>query len=290
MQNYTWRDYRLVLRDTLLKRQSRNPAYSLRSFARDLGMTAANLSQIFSGKNGISVKRAQEISEKLSLNPFEAEIFCDLVSSRHARDAGTRETAKKRLENVEASSACLDLDAFKIIEDWYHFAILETLKIKIGRLGTGRIAAYLRIDPQLVRHALERLRRLKLVNRLNGRWEATHHRLTTTHDIPSRSIRSFHHQVLGKAAEALETQPVQDREFGSTMLAIKHSDITKAKEAIREFRKKFCAEFAVEADGDDVYCLATQFFSPATEATPHQNGVSWEPICPRRASVKAARF
>ena len=49
------------------KRKLRNETYSLRAFARDLGVSASRLSEILSGKLGISEKTAETIASKLRL-------------------------------------------------------------------------------------------------------------------------------------------------------------------------------------------------------------------------------
>ena len=53
-----------ILKKELTQRQSNNPAYSLRAFARFLEISPATLSQIISGKRGVSVKRLDHIMNK----------------------------------------------------------------------------------------------------------------------------------------------------------------------------------------------------------------------------------
>lgn len=45
-------------------RKSRNPGYSLRAFARDLGLAAPKLSEILRGKGGLSEASARRLVVK----------------------------------------------------------------------------------------------------------------------------------------------------------------------------------------------------------------------------------
>ena len=47
---------RLELRNAFVQRQKKNPRYSLRAFARDLGFSHTLLSLIFSGRRKVSTK------------------------------------------------------------------------------------------------------------------------------------------------------------------------------------------------------------------------------------------
>ena len=76
--------YRSILKDELLRRIRQNPRYSLRAFARDLRLSPSRLSEVLSGKQGLSRQAAKAITERLGWRGSEAERFIDLVESQHA--------------------------------------------------------------------------------------------------------------------------------------------------------------------------------------------------------------
>jgi hypothetical protein len=51
------------------RRKARNEAYSLRAFARSIGLSPALTSQILSGKSSLTRKSAEVIADRLSLSP-----------------------------------------------------------------------------------------------------------------------------------------------------------------------------------------------------------------------------
>lgn len=97
LQNQGVPDYRIILRSELAERCKHNPNYSLRAFARDLGIAPSRVSEILSGKQGLSRKAALSIAERLGLSTEEAEAFADLVDCRHCRTLDGRERARRRL-------------------------------------------------------------------------------------------------------------------------------------------------------------------------------------------------
>jgi hypothetical protein len=78
-------DYRAELTSELDRRKAKNPRYSLRAFARDLGMTPAALSNVLSGRRNLSVDASIEIAEKLGYSPENVRKFAKAV--RLARKA-----------------------------------------------------------------------------------------------------------------------------------------------------------------------------------------------------------
>ena len=47
-------DYREIIKAEFYRRRINNPFYSLRSFAKDLGLTPMHLSYLFKGKRGLA--------------------------------------------------------------------------------------------------------------------------------------------------------------------------------------------------------------------------------------------
>ncbi|MGZ3748755.1 MAG: hypothetical protein ACXVCD_15580, partial [Pseudobdellovibrionaceae bacterium] len=59
MNNTFAMSYQTILKNELKYRLQRNPSYSLRAFAKALEMSAPHLSDILSGKKGLSLSSAQ---------------------------------------------------------------------------------------------------------------------------------------------------------------------------------------------------------------------------------------
>lgn len=256
-------DYRLILKEELDNRCGQNPHYSLRAFARDLAVAPSRLSEILNYKQGLSRKAATKIAEQIGMRFDEKEYFLDLVTAAHARSPKDRRTAQVRLLKYKQENDAifqLKTDTFKIISDWYHLAILELINLEGFRDDCRWIARQLRITAVQAELAIERLLRVKLLERKDGELMATTNTGWIQSEVPSESIRKFHRQILTRAQEAL-TQHIHKREFNTDIITINRKDIPEAKDAIRRFRQKFSSDLQKSGVFDDLYCLSLQFFS-----------------------------
>lgn len=104
----SYTDYRAFLRDELSRRQARNARYSLRSFARDLGLAPPRLSDILRGRYGLSGAAAAELAVKLRMTEREAARLRDLAEAEHGRSRLARENARQRLQ-LERSEESISL-------------------------------------------------------------------------------------------------------------------------------------------------------------------------------------
>ena len=93
-ENPILNDYRVILKNEFEKKKSSSKDYSLRAYARDLGMSFAHLSEVLNYRSGLSRKSAGLIADKLGIKSDDKDFFCDLVSAQHARGKNEREQAK----------------------------------------------------------------------------------------------------------------------------------------------------------------------------------------------------
>jgi len=262
------KDYRQILLENLSKRISVNTKYSLRAFARDLGISSGQLSLVLQGKKGISPERAKSFFEILGLSAEEKKLYLLQVSKDHARSAIKKKKAADELHSTKNDNHFqLTQDAFEVISEWYHFAILECLSLKDVRKAESHLQQIKLIAHKLVlqeievKTALERMIRLELVGK-NKVYSVSHDTVFSTSGVPSTALRQFHSQILKKAATALETQTMEERYPNTVVLPILQKDFSNMKEEIIRFQKKMMKKYGrvVQGDGEQVYALTQQFF------------------------------
>lgn len=255
-------NYRTILREQMEARCERNPKYSLRAFARQLGIPASRISEVLSQKQGLSPDWGAKIADRLGFSAAEKTHFCDLIESEHGRSKIKRKMAKIRVAQMMAQNQnSLTLDAFRVISDWYHFAILELVEQRDFRDNPIWIGKRLGIHSEVAKAAVERLLRLEQLERTkDGKLRPTDTVTSTPDGIPSEAIRKFHSQVLEKAQTALRAQKVEERDFSSAVMSLDKRKIPEAKKLIKDFRRRFWAEVGTNGEKDSVYCLSVQFF------------------------------
>ena len=155
----------------------------------------------------------------------------------------------------------MELDAFKIISDWHHLAILELTYLDEFKNDVKWISKTLGISPAAVETAIERLKKAGLLKEKSGKLVATEDFSAIGEDKPSHAIKNFHKQIMERALSALFVQSLEERDFSSVMMAIHQSKLPQAKELIRKFKKEFAALVTDTDSKDSVYCLGIQFFN-----------------------------
>ena len=255
--------YRQIILDHYSLRRSVNNAYSLRAFARDLGISASRLSEVLSGKQGLSLKSAEKISALLKLNGDEKEYFIDLVLSVDARSKKEREEALERLGDRTGTNTNQEMkeETFRIISDWYHFAILELMETKDFRSSTLWISGRLGISETEAEEALKRMEKLELVKKVKGRYQSTGAELVTGNDTPSHSIQKFNLQILRKAMDSVQEQKVDERGLSTFTVAMDPKLLPEIKKRILNFRDELDAYIQENNQNpSEVYCMSQQIF------------------------------
>lgn len=271
-------DYRAILREEFESRRRKNVRYSLRAFARDLGISPSRLSDVLRGRYGISSTSADALAAVLGFNELERARFIDLVEIQHARSREVREAARKRAKLSLVQYQMVSMDTFKAIADWYHYAILELSQLENFESNGQWIAGRLGISVEASRAAVERLIRVGLMETdSHGKWRAVTEYTASPDGIPAEAIRLFHKQILEKAIEAIPRQSIEHRDLSSMVMTIDKTRMNEAKEFIRDFRREFDRKFGGSPEGIEVYCLAIQLLSleakPSMELTLPSNPV-----------------
>jgi uncharacterized protein (TIGR02147 family) len=212
-------------------------SYSLRSFANLLGVSPSYLSRVLRGERSLSVQTAIQIAGALTLPPKEREGFLNLVFQEQKK---SKKKGPQQIASFDSSTdRQLSLDAFEVISQWYHYGITQLFCLEEFCEKESWMADMLGISTIEVRIALKRLQRLGIVDRdITGKLYRTATTLSTTTDIRSSGLRTFHKQILEKAITALEEVDIGKRDITSITMAINEDQLPKAKLEIKKFRKK----------------------------------------------------
>jgi uncharacterized protein (TIGR02147 family) len=266
-------DYREILKQRLEERCRANARYSLRAFARDLKIAPSRLSEILRGKQGLSKEFSEQIAQRMGMSEAEQKLFTSMVILTDARSKKERDIAKTLLSELESTQQKLLIlreDSFRIVEHWYHYALLELITTSGFKNSPLWISKRLGISVYEAENAIERLKRVGLLEEIDGELKMTHKSSMTMDDIPSESVRNNNKELLAKASEAITNQSIHEREIGTLTIAIDEKDLPEFKEMIRKFRSKVDQTAVAKgtAKGSKlkhVYCLAIQFFRLSTK-------------------------
>ena len=238
MQNYS----NAYLKSGFEQRKAKNQSYSLRAFANYLGVGIATLSDVINDKRGLSPKNRKKVCQRLKLSPLVTEQFLATESKDLALDKLVLEDRK-----------------FRLISDWYHYAILELSYIKDHKASVGWIAKKIGIAKTTAKDALARLVKLQLLKIENNCLIQTTPPLKTTDNIPSLAIRKRHQKLMDMAQESIDHDPIDKRYFYEITIAVDPDKIEEAEKmmvkSIRRIAKKLESGRPTE-----IYSLGTQLF------------------------------
>ncbi|MGE3262397.1 MAG: TIGR02147 family protein [Bacteriovoracia bacterium] len=227
----------------LERRQQDNPRQSLRGYAKQLEIPSGRLSEILSGKRGLSQKLAVKLAGRLGLSPEQKSAFLSPGNSLQ----GSSEEAHHSLSE----------DAFTAISCWQHFALLSLMNTYDFRSDLKWISRRLGLTTVETRATIERLIRLGLIQKGAKGYCRTHQKLKTTNEISSPALKKSHRQSLEQAIGHIEATPLDERDITSMTMAIDPKKIPLAKSLIRDFRYRL-AEVLESGRRKEVYNLNVQ--------------------------------
>lgn len=266
-------DYRIFLKEALIDKIRKNPAFSLRAFASQLGLAPGMLSDVLSQKKNLSVTKGMQVVGGLRLNVEEEEYFQALVLLANTNRIEQREKVLDRVRALRPTSlnstrvvSDLSIDHFHSIANWIcaaGYALLSCGAVSAFKGFTAaQIASRLSVSKFEAEEAMERWVRLDLVERdADGRYrQRGGPDLMMKSQAPQGALRKFHQSMLERASAALETQTNLEKFVGSETFAFDAADLREVSEILEEAIAKVLAKAKSGKKKTDVYHLGFQMF------------------------------
>lgn len=256
---------RHYLQGKLLEKSTSNPRYSLRAFARDLGIEASALSKILSGKRRIGVKLFHRLAERLELSPDQKIYFSEAARPMDLLGQAAATPDYKIIEE----------EKFRLISEWFYYAILELTKIKGFELSASFLSKRLGIGIVQAKIAIETLRRFGWLAQTPEGWRDGGGRISDGDSSTSSIARRKHQRALTeKSIQALGTIEPTLREHSSMTMAIPLRSLPLAKKRILHFKRQLCEELQALGHSDEVYALTVHLFPLTIPSKPKHKGRS----------------
>lgn len=251
------REFRLQLQQELVSRCQKNSRYSLRAFARALDVSSSALSAMLKGKRTITASSVEKLGKAIGLDPRDI--------TRYKILAREKKTGIKTEPDSQEGFQQIALDTYAVISDWYHYAILELIRVRDFQPSTAWIGKSLGITRSEAYIAVERLQRVGLLEiKKDGRWvdKTVEGKATNIQDdLTSAASRKLQKQVLELSLRCLEEMPSTElRNHTSLTLAINPEDLPLAKEKIKKFRRELAEMLETNKNPTEVYHLSVSLY------------------------------
>ena len=247
-----------LLQQEFESRKRRNASYSLRAFARDLGVDSGRLSKILKAQRPVSCELMQQFAERLGL------------SDQHLNDLqsyGKYDCAFKGFSS-DLEMDLLGQDTFAVIQDWRHYAVLELIKLSDFKPELTYVSNKLGCSASEAGDIVSRLIAVKLlVVDESGHWvdltegQSTH---VQGFNLTTLAHKNYQKDVLSQAMQAMDKTDISLRDQSTMMMATSPKKIALAKQLMKSFRRSLCEFLEDEEDKSAVYHLSLSLF-PITE-------------------------
>lgn len=237
-----------LLKQHFSERKSKNIQYSLRAFARDLGISPPQLSRILSGKRDLSYRQMLRVGKALGLPRPQIQEYVQKIiveGSPRAKVASklrAKMQKKNSLRGTQPSVRFESPEALGSISQWYYLAILELTFVEGFKSEPAWIASRLKIDEHEARSALEQLENLGLLIRApNGFLQKASRQLWVTSNRSAPAIRNHEKAMIEKAKKELDKcdpSAFEKRLINSITFPASNGALTELKDAVFDFQNR----------------------------------------------------
>lgn len=237
---YSYTDYRAYLRDFHAEHKARNPHFSYRVAARQLGVRSANTwTKILHGSVKINDKLFPRVVALLQLPAEQARYFEALVHYGQARTpADKRAWLEEMSRYARATARKVQPRQYRYYARWYHsavWALMSFYRFDGDYAKLGRIL-YPPITARQARETLELLVQLGLLKpRRRGRYKLVNPLITNSDEITAHQV--FQLATMQLAAHALDKLPKPQRELSTLTLALNQKSFDQAMDHVRQCRR-----------------------------------------------------
>jgi len=245
-----------IIKKELEDKLENNPSYSLRAFAKYLGISPASLSRILSGQMKVTPKVFQVIASKLNLTP---------IQHSHIMKGLQLKKQQGNIRNIEHRGMnSIEMEKFNLIADWYHYAILHMCSLEEFKKDPKWIAKRLGVsDSELIKEAIERLLEYKMmaIDEDQNFYKTDQFTVVLDYNFSSIAMRERQKQILALSASKIDIVPISLRDHSTLTIPVDVSLLPEIKDRIKKFRRTL-GNYIIKnnENSTQVYELQISFF------------------------------
>lgn len=255
-----------ILLNAFNRKKARNPSYSKSALARDLGVSSAFVSNIFTAKKSIPAEMYDQFCYALELDSLEKNNLTEALILEKNKNGRMFEAVKNTLATRKGSPTAERVSAemsVNLLTHWYYLAVLESLSTAAALAGPQEIAHRLGLSDYQLKDAIDFLSSHKMIEKKDGRWIKSESHLYFPVGRSKQSVRHFHKQMIEKAKHDLATKTTENdfkkRAFLGFTFSANPAHIEKIKAKLQTLLSEITIE-AGEGPCSEVYQCNLQLF------------------------------
>lgn len=249
--------YVQILNSEFKKRNSKNPLYSLRSYARDLNIDSSSLGSILSGKRKIPKGKIASFAKEVCSSGSDIDLFIESANTDHVS-----------LNMIKKNEACdvrhlISEEQFATVSDIHTYTLLSLLELSEFKYDIEWMSKKLKLDECTVKHTIAKLLSVGLVEERDKTLVRVKRRTTTTDGVISKYIMKHHMDSLELAKTKCQELTPDERYFSTITIPSDPAAIGHVKKLISEFEDKLEA-YIGSLEKKEVFKISIQYYQ-ATE-------------------------
>lgn len=260
-------DYHLALLNKAFEqRREKNPRYSLRAFASQLGVHPSALSRILQGKQTISKKNGVLIAKKLGLSKDDERLFLKSIAAL-AFERDCAELGEKVGQGgLERSPRQISDQDYATIASLACLALKELAHTEGFREDPAWLARRVGLSTREAEKCLETLVDTGYLAREGGRLVPRSPDLTAVSASATNKVRkALQREILARAGESLDKDPFEARGHYGMTVATDPARVQEANMRIFRFIEGL-SDFLGSGNPTEVYQVGVQLFPLTTPA------------------------
>ncbi|MCB0405859.1 MAG: TIGR02147 family protein [Bdellovibrionales bacterium] len=262
---FRYHDYRVFLKDWFGFLKKKRSGFSLRNLARRAKLASGYLPMILSGSRNLSSKALTKLTPHLGLNPQECAY---LDALKELNDADSDAVQSRAFENLQRNRTYQaanpkEMEAYRYLTHWYYVAIREMATLPGFQADATWIQSRLRYRVALkeVQSAVEfLLAHGFLEKQASGAVRAVERDVDCFGGIFRLALGNFHRQMLGLAAESLESASRSERSVEGYTLPIQKKDFPKVAAILKSAFEQISKLESAKDASNEIYHIALSAF------------------------------
>ncbi len=249
-----------ILNSELKKRIGKNKRYSLRAFAKQMGLHPSSMSRVLNNKQTLSSQAGLRVMRKLELDLSLGRKFLkSIADSRHENECVRLGHAIGK-PKLTADPIVLDEATCAEVSSLPCIALMELAQTDDFHMNTLWMSERLGLPLEKVDQILDLLLQNGLIVERDNRLVKTEVRTTTVNEETTNALRIAHQkEILDKARWAVENISFEQRCNHSLTVATDPAKIPEAKRRIKEFIEDLC-DFLESGSKKEIYEFSAQLF------------------------------
>jgi uncharacterized protein (TIGR02147 family) len=266
---FDFKDYRVFLQSWLSWKKSRTKNYSATLFAMKAGLKSHSLlGMVLRGERNLSHVTIRGFGKAIQLKTTEHIYFEKLVLFNQSRKSEDQSYYIDQLSGLAKVQGRTILTKIKnhasLFKSWYIPAIRELVNLEDFSPEPEYIVHKLK-RKLTIKQAIEAWEILKSLDLVAFKpdkqtWVTVHPAIDHDPGSIDFALRAYHKSYLERAKDAVDDEPLEERELSSVTISLNSSDLPILRKQIGEFRKNLLLSFphSIDRKRDQIVAINMQ--------------------------------